>query len=157
MSRREGAGRAWEDPGVPGTGRGWSTGCLVEKGSLTAHKQTQYMSHRVVYTILRLCINLFSSSVRWISWLRYGASEQLMMCCPNSFCCQATNRILVLRADLQLKCVDSHKINQQLLWTTTLKRPTNSFTTTTTNSEWGWITEFCIVSNKATQLHLNLG
>lgn len=45
-SRREGAGRAWEDPGVPGTGRGWSTGCLVEKGSLMAHK-THHTSHSV--------------------------------------------------------------------------------------------------------------
>lgn len=33
-SRREGAGRAREDPGAPGTGRGWSTGCLAEEGSL---------------------------------------------------------------------------------------------------------------------------
>lgn len=34
VSRREGAGRAREDPGAPGTGRGWSTGCLAEEGSL---------------------------------------------------------------------------------------------------------------------------
>lgn len=33
VSRREGAGRAREDPGVPGTGRGWSTGCWAEEGS----------------------------------------------------------------------------------------------------------------------------
>lgn len=34
VSRREGAERAKEDPGVPGTGRGWSTGCSAEEGSL---------------------------------------------------------------------------------------------------------------------------
>lgn len=33
-SHREGVGRAREDPGGPGTGRGWSTGCLAEEGSL---------------------------------------------------------------------------------------------------------------------------
>lgn len=52
-SRREGAGRAREDPGAPGTGRGWSTGCLAEEGSLKINRQTQNMSYNIVY---RTCI-----------------------------------------------------------------------------------------------------
>lgn len=34
VSRREGAETAREDPGAPGTDRGWNTGCLAEEGSL---------------------------------------------------------------------------------------------------------------------------
>lgn len=37
-SRTEGAGRAWEDPGGPVTGRDWSTGCSAEEGSLEGHR-----------------------------------------------------------------------------------------------------------------------
>lgn len=36
-SRREGAARAREDPGAPGTGKGWSRGCSAEEGSLREH------------------------------------------------------------------------------------------------------------------------
>lgn len=37
VSRREGAGRAREDPGARGTGSGWSTGCWASEGSLHEH------------------------------------------------------------------------------------------------------------------------
>ena len=43
VSRREGAGRARGGPGAPGTGRGWSTGCWAEEGSLLM-EETQNMS-----------------------------------------------------------------------------------------------------------------
>lgn len=42
VSRREGAGRARENPGAPGTGRGWSTDCLAEEGSLKTQTTCHY-------------------------------------------------------------------------------------------------------------------
>lgn len=48
VSRREDAGRAREGPGAPETGRGLSTGCSGEEGSLETHKHN--MSHNLVNT-----------------------------------------------------------------------------------------------------------
>ena len=45
VSRREGAGRARVGPGAPETGRGLSTDCSAEEGSLKTHK------HRTCHTI----------------------------------------------------------------------------------------------------------
>lgn len=39
-SRTKGAGRAWEDPGGPVTGRDWSTDCSTEEHSLEVHTKT---------------------------------------------------------------------------------------------------------------------
>lgn len=40
VSRTEDAGRAWEDPGGPVTGRDWSTGCSAEEGTLEVYRNT---------------------------------------------------------------------------------------------------------------------
>lgn len=48
-TRRGGAGRAREGPGAPGTGKGWSTGCSAEEGSLKIRKGKN-MSYKTVCT-----------------------------------------------------------------------------------------------------------
>lgn len=69
-SRREGAARAREDPGAPGTGKGWSRGCSAEEGSLKTHTHTKHVTQKNI--IQERLLQLSHDDIRTL----FGANEE---------------------------------------------------------------------------------